>query len=213
MHNSLKIALQQVAEEQAEKIIPIAPSKNLDEEIKNLINPPKKQPRMVKMPVKRLVLSAVSLCIVFLLVGWAVLPPLYGATATEYETHIDYVFAAQPKEELRYMGFTHIPEYIPKGYTEYTTYVTGDTYILVLTDDTNNEIMYKEYFAINFSLDNEYDTKKTIHISGGLSGYLFTKDEVISITWFNPQESRVYRISGTLSEKELRKIAKNLVSL
>lgn len=206
--------LESVVENSTEQITPITPSKNIDKKIQTMINnASKKQPRILHIPLRRLVLSTLTLCILFVFVGWAVLPPLYGANSIEYETHIDYIFAQTPKEELKYLGFTCIPEYIPLGYTQYEVDTVGDSYSLTFRNEENNEIVYKEYSATNVALDNEYEKQEVVTVSNGISAYLVEKEGISSISWFDPQYNRIYRISGSISKKEILKIAKNLIQL
>ena len=131
------------------------------------------------------------------------------AFVTFFGDHMSITFHEET-DAVQYALGDYMVTYIPDGYTltetndrplSYSqTYKNGDSYI---------QISYYSAGSVKFALDTEHTTAKFVQI-GDQQGYLvkFDDENRHSLHWGD--ENCAFAIKGTITEKEILKIAKSI---
>ena len=176
-------------------------------ELRRLHGSERKPGRAVRAAAMVVAVLAVSL-------GMMMLQPtarasVLNAVVSFFEDHMSISFYKEPTE-MRYAIGDYTITYIPSGYalTETSdrvfsclqTYTKGDSYI---------RIEHSTAKGMTVAMDTEHTTVKTVQI-GDLQGYLvkFEEDGYCSLHWGS--ENHTFTIKGTVTEKEILKIAKGI---
>lgn len=134
---------------------------------------------------------------------------MVNAVVSFFEDHMSITFHGQ-KAEMQYSIGDYAVTYIPTGYT--LTEVSDRVFSYSQTytkGDSHFRINYYSAGNVKFSLDTEHTTIKTVQI-GDVQGYLVKFDDSGDCSLHWGEDNYAFEIKGTITEKEILKIAKGI---
>lgn len=191
------------------------PSTELDGRIRKIINRDRIKSRL-KLNARSL--RKIAVCMI-LIVGLSSIT-LLSVEATRYAIFNAFIEQFGKYTKIQFQDSVidselrdiYRPTYIPESYKEKSTQTYGNTVMLLYSNDTGKEIIFKQWKvdAGTALIDNENTKYKEIEISGN-KAYLFealTKDDYSVLLWHS--EGLVFELTSQISSDELIRIGDSI---